>query len=61
MDHELSVDLILQSLPQNFLQFIMNYHMKKLDNTLPQLFNMLKTAKGAFKNKKKLSSCSLVF
>jgi len=49
MDHELSVDLVLHSLPKNFLQFIMNYHMNKLDNIL---FNMLKTAKGILKKKK---------
>jgi hypothetical protein len=35
MDHKLSVDLVLQSLSQNFSQFIMNYHINKLDNTLP--------------------------
>jgi hypothetical protein len=49
IDHELSVDLVLHSLPKNFLQFIMNYHMNKLDSTL---FNMLKTAKGILKKKK---------
>jgi hypothetical protein len=49
IDHELSVDLVLHSLPKNFLQFIMNYHMNKLDNIL---FNMLKTAKGILKKKK---------
>ena len=30
----------------------MNYHMNKLDNTLPEMLNMLKTAKEAFKKKK---------
>jgi len=50
MDHELSVDLVLQSLSQNFLQFIMNYHMNKLDSTL---LNMLKTAKGGSLRRKK--------
>ena len=49
MNHELSVDLVLHSLPKNFLQFIMNYHMNKLDSIL---FNMLKTAKGILKKKK---------
>jgi len=42
MDRKLSVELVLQSLPQNFSQFIMNYHMNKLDSTLPELFNMLR-------------------
>jgi hypothetical protein len=49
MDHGVSVDLFLQSLPQSFLQFIMNYQMNKLDSTLPELLNMLKTAKGTLK------------
>jgi hypothetical protein len=34
--------------------------MNKLDNTLSELLNMLKTAKEAFKKKKKPSSSSLV-
>jgi len=54
MDHELSIELILQSLPQSFSQFIMNYQMNKLDSTLPELFNMLKTAKRALKKEKYL-------
>jgi hypothetical protein len=53
MDHELSIELILQSLPQSFSQFIMNYHMNKLDSTL-KLFNMLKTAERALKKEKDL-------
>jgi len=61
MDHELSVDLVLQSLFQSFSQFIMNYHMNKLDSTLPKLFSMFKIAKRAFKKDKKASSFSLVF
>lgn len=52
MNHELSVDLVLQSLPKRFSQFIMNYHMNKLDNTLPELFNILKTIERAFKKEK---------
>ena len=54
MDHELSIELILQSLPQSFSQFIMNYHMNKLDSTLSKLFNMLKTAERALKKEKDL-------
>ena len=52
MDHELSVDLVLQSLFQNFSQFIINYHMNKLDSILPKLFSMFKTVKKAFKKEK---------
>jgi hypothetical protein len=52
IDHELSVDLVLQSLPQSFLQFISNYHMNKLDSKLLELLNMLKTIKEVFKKEK---------
>ena len=52
MDLELNVDLALQSLPQSISQFIMNYHMNKLDSTLLELLNMLKTTKRAFKKEK---------
>jgi len=33
-DLVLNVDLVLQSLPQSFSQFVMNYHLNKLDSTL---------------------------
>ncbi|XP_073104801.1 uncharacterized protein [Elaeis guineensis] len=33
--------LILQSLPDSYGQFIMNYYMNKIDATLPELLNML--------------------
>ena len=42
MDAELSQDLILQSLPESFSQFVVNYYMNKLDISLPELLNMLK-------------------
>ena len=44
-------DLILQSLPDTFSQFIVNYHMNGLDATPPQLLNMLKTAESNFPKK----------
>ena len=37
MDGELNQDLILQSLSESFSQFIMNYHMNKLNTSLPEL------------------------
>lgn len=43
MDHELSVDLVLQSLPDSYSQFIMNFNMNKIECSLPELLNMLKT------------------
>ena len=42
MDGELSQNLILQSLSNSFSQFIINYHMNKLNISLPELLNMLK-------------------
>ena len=53
-DLVLNVDLVLQSLPQRFLQYIMKYHMNKLDNTLLELLKMLKTIERALKKKKSL-------
>jgi len=44
MDHELSVNLVLQLLLQIFSQFIMNYHMNKLDSTLLKLFKIAEKA-----------------
>ena len=41
MDHELSVDLVLQSLSLSYSQFIINFNMNKLEATLPELVNML--------------------
>ncbi|MCR4790616.1 MAG: DDE-type integrase/transposase/recombinase, partial [Treponemataceae bacterium] len=52
MDSELSQDLILQSLPDSFSQFVVNYHMNKLNSSLPELLNMLKTAESHIKKDK---------
>ena len=52
MDGELSQDLILQSLPESFAQFVVNYHMNKLNTSLPELSNMLKTAESHIKKEK---------
>ena len=35
MDHELSIDLILSSLTDNFAQFVLNYHMKSKETSIP--------------------------
>ncbi|KAK4381763.1 hypothetical protein Sango_2937100 [Sesamum angolense] len=37
---EMYVDVILQSLPPSFDQFIINYSMNRLEKTLPELINM---------------------
>jgi hypothetical protein len=47
MDHELSVDLVLQSLPHSYAQFVLNFNMNKLEVTLPELLNMLRTAENS--------------
>ena len=52
MDGELSQNLILQSLPDFFFQFVINYHMNKLNTILPELLNMLKIAETHFKLEK---------
>ena len=50
MDKKLVVDLMLQSLPDSFGQFIMNYHMNEIDRTLPELLNMLVIVEGTLKS-----------
>ena len=52
MDGELSQNLILQSLPESFAQFVINYHMNKLNTSLSELLNMLKIAESLFKGEK---------
>ena len=51
-DGESSQDLILQSLLESFSQFVMNYHMNKLNSSLLELLNMLKTAESHIKKDK---------
>ncbi|VFQ62648.1 unnamed protein product [Cuscuta campestris] len=41
---ELATDLILQSLPELYKQFVVNYEMHELDKPLPELLKMLQTA-----------------
>ena len=52
MDGELSQNLIRQSLPDFFFQFVINYHVNKLNTSLPELLNMLKIAESHFKGEK---------
>jgi hypothetical protein len=46
---ELAVDLILQSLPDSYDPFILNYHMNSMNKSLQELHGMLKTADGSLK------------
>ncbi|KAK2404463.1 secreted RxLR effector protein [Trifolium repens] len=53
LEKELATDLILQSLPDSFNQFILNFNMNNLDKTLPELLSMLRTAEQNLKSKGK--------
>ncbi|KAK8660946.1 hypothetical protein V6N13_051851 [Hibiscus sabdariffa] len=46
---ELAFDVVLQSLPDSFSQFILNFNMNEIEKTLPQLLGMLRTAEGNMK------------
>ena len=56
LDQDLQTDIIRQSLTDAYGQFIMNYHMHKLQNTLAKLMNILVTAKLSIKDFKGSSS-----
>ena len=53
-DQDLQIDIILQSLTDAYGQFIMNYHMHKLQNTLVELMNMLINVELSMKGSKGL-------
>ncbi|KAK8597286.1 hypothetical protein V6N12_065757 [Hibiscus sabdariffa] len=46
---ELANDLILQSLPDSFKPFVLNFNMNEINKTLPQLLGMIRTAEGDMK------------
>ena len=50
LDLDLQNDLILQSLTNVYGQFIMYYHMHKLQNFLAELMNMLVTVELSMKD-----------
>ena len=53
LHHQLSVDLILQSLPPSFSNFVMNFKLTQVEtSTLPELLNMLKTAEDSIRKEK---------
>ena len=52
MDPELSIDLILERLPDSFAQFVLDYEMVHKIPTIPELINVLKMAKGKMAKKK---------
>ena len=52
MDHELSINLVLQSLPQSYNGFVVDYYMNKVESTLHELLSLLTTAEGVVKKNK---------
>ncbi|KAK9008927.1 hypothetical protein V6N11_080403 [Hibiscus sabdariffa] len=49
LNNELAIDVVLQSLPDSFSQFILNFNMNEIEKTLPQLLGMLRTTEGNMK------------
>ena len=49
MDAQLSIDLILQSLPDSYASFVLNYQINKITTIILELINLLKTAEEAVK------------
>ncbi|KAL4386179.1 hypothetical protein GQ457_09G016860 [Hibiscus cannabinus] len=49
LNDELAIDVVLQSLPDSFSQFILNFNMNEIEKTLPQLLGMLRTVEGNMK------------
>ncbi|KAG8492837.1 hypothetical protein CXB51_010063 [Gossypium anomalum] len=49
LGQELATNVILQSLPDSYSQFVFNFNMNEIDKTLPQLLSMLRIAKGNMK------------
>jgi hypothetical protein len=52
MDNELYMDLILQSLPRSFDNFVMNFNMHNMEVGLHELVNMLHTAESSLVKEK---------
>ncbi|KAK8662833.1 hypothetical protein V6N13_024720 [Hibiscus sabdariffa] len=49
LNDELTVDVVLQSLPDSFNQFVLNFNMNEINKTLPQLLGMLRTVESNMK------------
>ncbi|KZT75584.1 Retrotransposon protein [Dorcoceras hygrometricum] len=52
LPHDLSVDLLLLSLPAAFDPFVVNFNMNKLEATLEEVVNMLVVFEGTIKKDK---------
>ena len=51
LSQELATDLILNSLPDSYGQFVMNYNMNEMDKSISELHMMLKTVEQNIKSK----------
>lgn len=51
IDDEFAIDIVLNSLPSSYDQFIMTYHLNNTQQTLAELHNHLQTAEAAVKGK----------
>ena len=51
LSQELATDLILNSLPDSYGQFVMNYNMNEMDKSISELHTMLKTVEKNIKSK----------
>ena len=51
LSQELGTDLILNSLPDSYGQFVMNFNMNEMDKSISKLHTMLKTAEQNIKSK----------
>ncbi|KAI3718325.1 hypothetical protein L6452_19190 [Arctium lappa] len=51
LGQELEIDMVLNSLPKTYKQFIKGYNMKGLNKTLTKLYNLLKTTEKDMKSK----------
>ncbi|KAL4272076.1 hypothetical protein GQ457_13G016580 [Hibiscus cannabinus] len=49
LNDELAIDVVLQSLPDSFNQFVLNFNMNEINKTLPQVLGMLRTVEGNMK------------
>ena len=51
ISQELATDMILNSLPESYDQFVMNYNMNNMEKSISELHGMLKTAEQSIKKR----------
>ena len=49
MQKKLQIDLIFQSITSSYSQFVVNFHINKLECIVPELVNILVTTEGTLK------------